>query len=55
MFKNKNRLLLFLGTVALLINGVFFWKANSTSGITYSEEHNQSVRNALAEINVSSG
>lgn len=38
---------------ALLISGIFFWKTTATYGITYEDEFHQGVRNALAEINLS--
>ena len=53
MFRNKKTLALALCIFTLLIGGVFFLQTNSTSGVTYDEEFNQGMRNALAEINLS--
>jgi hypothetical protein len=34
------------------MSGIFFWKADSTSGTTTTEEYRQTLRNALTEINL---
>jgi hypothetical protein len=55
MFKDKRALVLALGIFALLIGGVSLYKTNVASGTTDQEQFQQTVRNALAELNFSTG
>ncbi len=52
---NYKKLGITLVVFALLISGVLFWKTNSTSGTTDDEAFHQGIRNALSEINFSTG
>ena len=52
---NYKKLGIILVVFTLLISGVLFWKTSSTSGTTDDEAFRQGMRNALAEINFSTG
>ena len=52
MLKTKKTIAIALCIFALLLSGTFFWKADSTSGTTSAEAYNQSLRNALTEVNI---
>lgn len=52
MKKNNLKLISFCAFVALVMGGVFFWKATSTSSTSNTQEFYQGVRNALSEINL---
>ena len=52
---NNKKLCITLVIFTLLISGVLFWKTSFTSGTTNDEAFRQGMRNALAEINFSTG
>lgn len=55
MFKNKNKSIVSLSILILLVGGILIWKINTTSGETDKEVFNQEIRNALAELNFPNG
>ena len=55
MLKNKRALVFALIVFTLLIGGLSLYKTREVSGTTDEEEFNQTVRDALAELNFSNG
>ncbi len=53
MIRNSKTLIIALVIVAVAVTGGLFWKLNSVSAVSPSEEYKQRVRNALSEINLS--